>query len=98
MSSHFDIFEIVKTLEVVLSWPSQDGDEGMLTYYLDFASSLLNSTLVSDFVMYFYLSVSKSQHGCIDCMALMICAELQGPNSCSTSNLEKIDLDKKKGD
>ncbi|XP_023543535.1 uncharacterized protein LOC111803391 isoform X3 [Cucurbita pepo subsp. pepo] len=68
MSSHFDIFEIVKTLEVVLSWPSQDGDE-----------------------------VSKSQHGCIDCMALMICAELQGPNSCSTSNLEKIDLDKKKG-
>ncbi|XP_022967683.1 uncharacterized protein LOC111467138 [Cucurbita maxima] len=68
MSSHFDIFEIVKTLEVVLSWPSQDGDE-----------------------------VSKSQHGCIDCMALMICAELQAPNTCSTSNLEKIDLDKKKG-
>ncbi|KAG7037384.1 hypothetical protein SDJN02_01009 [Cucurbita argyrosperma subsp. argyrosperma] len=57
MSSHFDIFEIVKTLEVVLSWPSQDGDE-----------------------------VSKSQHGCIDFMALMICAELQAPNTCSTSS------------
>ncbi|XP_038882126.1 uncharacterized protein LOC120073376 isoform X2 [Benincasa hispida] len=64
--SHFDIFEIVKTLEVVLSWPSQNGDE-----------------------------VSKSQHGCIDCMALMICAELQAPDSCSASKLEKIDIDKK---
>uniref|UniRef100_A0A6J1DCN8 Uncharacterized protein LOC111019538 n=1 Tax=Momordica charantia TaxID=3673 RepID=A0A6J1DCN8_MOMCH len=63
--SHFDMFEIVKTLEVVLSWPSQNGDE-----------------------------VSKSQHGCIDCMALMICAELQAP---SGSNLEKIDINRKKG-
>ncbi|CAK9319331.1 unnamed protein product [Citrullus colocynthis] len=64
--SHFDMFEIAKTLEVILSWPSQNGDE-----------------------------VSKLQHGCIDCMALMICAELQAPDSCSTSNLETIDIDKK---
>lgn len=25
----------------------------------------------------FSVSVSKAQHGCIDCLALMICAELQ---------------------
>ncbi|XP_008442244.1 uncharacterized protein LOC103486160 isoform X1 [Cucumis melo] len=64
--SHFDMFKIVKTLEIILSWPSQNGDE-----------------------------VSKSQHGCIDCIALMICNELQAPNSCSASNFVKIDINKK---
>lgn len=66
--SHFVMFKILKTLEVVLSWPSQNGDE-----------------------------VSKSQHGCIDCMALMICAELQAVDSCGVSNMKKINTDKKKG-
>ncbi|XP_011653934.1 uncharacterized protein LOC101210197 isoform X2 [Cucumis sativus] len=64
--SHFDMFEIVKTLEVILLWPSQSGDE-----------------------------VSKSKHGCIDCIALMICTELQAPNSWSASKFEKIDIDEK---
>ncbi|GAV57287.1 hypothetical protein CFOL_v3_00825 [Cephalotus follicularis] len=43
---------IRKLLEIILLWPSSDGDE-----------------------------VSKAQHGCIDCLALMICAELQIPKS-----------------
>ncbi|KAI3992440.1 hypothetical protein MKX01_022531 [Papaver californicum] len=46
------MLEIRKILEMVLSWPSLDGDE-----------------------------VSKAQHGCIDCLALMICAELQASDS-----------------
>lgn len=89
------MFEIIKILEVVLSWPSQNGDEGVADNP-DF-SLLLYSNPVLWFIS-FYLSVSKSQHGCIDCMALMICAELQAPDSFSASNLEKIDTDKKKGD
>ncbi|XP_057982158.1 uncharacterized protein LOC131167378 isoform X2 [Malania oleifera] len=38
--------------------------------------------------------VSKAQHGCIDCLALMICAELQAPESfkCSTI-IDKIRID-----
>ncbi|RZC71676.1 hypothetical protein C5167_035222 [Papaver somniferum] len=47
-SLHPVMLEIRKILEMVLTWPSLDGDE-----------------------------VSKAQHGCIDCLALMICAELQ---------------------
>ncbi|KAK6244141.1 hypothetical protein QUC31_010550 [Theobroma cacao] len=47
---HSFIIEIRRTIEVILLWPSSDGDE-----------------------------VSKAQHGCIDCLALMICAELQAP-------------------
>ncbi|KAF3442571.1 hypothetical protein FNV43_RR16487 [Rhamnella rubrinervis] len=40
--------------------------------------------------------VSKAQHGCIDCLALMICAELQGPESFKDSYTEKIaDVGKK---
>ncbi|XVE96000.1 hypothetical protein REPUB_Repub02eG0183900 [Reevesia pubescens] len=49
---HPFILDIWRTIEVILLWPSSDGDE-----------------------------VSKAQHGCIDCMALMICAELQAPES-----------------
>ncbi|XP_021281670.1 uncharacterized protein LOC110414666 isoform X2 [Herrania umbratica] len=47
---HSFIIEIPRTIEVILFWPSFDGDE-----------------------------VSKAQHGCIDCLALMICAQLQAP-------------------
>ncbi|XP_027939676.1 uncharacterized protein LOC114193892 [Vigna unguiculata] len=35
-------------------------------------------------------SVSKAQHGCIDCLALMICAELQAKESIATSMPDKI--------
>ncbi|KAF6172889.1 hypothetical protein GIB67_035443 [Kingdonia uniflora] len=53
--------EIRKILEVVLLWPSMDGDE-----------------------------VSKAQHGCIDCLALMICAELQSPGSTTDFSKKKM--------
>ncbi|XP_048236035.1 uncharacterized protein LOC8278946 isoform X2 [Ricinus communis] len=54
---HPVIFQIRKTIEAVLLWPSLDGDE-----------------------------VSKAQHGCIDCLALMICAELQATESLKDSS------------
>ncbi|GLT55250.1 hypothetical protein SLA2020_283890 [Shorea laevis] len=42
--------------------------------------------------------VSKAQHGCIDCLALMICAELRTPESFPSTS-EKISiLGKKSGD
>ncbi|XP_042514637.1 uncharacterized protein LOC122089182 isoform X2 [Macadamia integrifolia] len=53
---HTLMWKIRKILEMVLIWPSLDGDE-----------------------------VSKAQHGCIDCLALMICAELQAPMSSKDS-------------
>ncbi|XP_013605625.1 uncharacterized protein LOC106415983 isoform X2 [Brassica napus] len=34
--------------------------------------------------------ISKVQHGCIDCLALMICAELQHPESSKTPKGEKL--------
>ncbi|KAG5386310.1 hypothetical protein IGI04_037780 [Brassica rapa subsp. trilocularis] len=34
--------------------------------------------------------ISKVQHGCIDCLALMICAELQHPESSKTMKGEKL--------
>lgn len=34
-------------------------------------------------------SVSKAQHGCIDCLALMICAEIQALEPYKDSNLSK---------
>ncbi|XP_043816177.1 uncharacterized protein LOC110622515 isoform X3 [Manihot esculenta] len=55
--SHPAIFQIRKVMEIVLLWPSLDGDE-----------------------------VSKAQHGCIDCLALMICAELQALKSFKDSS------------
>lgn len=36
--------------------------------------------------MNFLVSVSKAQHGCIDCLALMICAELQALKSFKDSS------------
>nr|VDC62886.1 unnamed protein product [Brassica rapa] len=36
--------------------------------------------------------ISKVQHGCIDCLALMICAELQHPESSKTMKGEKLHL------
>ncbi|KAJ8638025.1 hypothetical protein MRB53_012292 [Persea americana] len=51
---------IRKILEMILLWPSLDGDE-----------------------------VSKAQHGCIDCLALMICAELQALQSSKDSDWSK---------
>lgn len=41
--------------------------------------------------------VSKAQHGCIDCLALMICAELQAPESFASTS-EKSSVLGKKGD
>ncbi|KAL2466133.1 ARM repeat superfamily protein [Abeliophyllum distichum] len=32
--------------------------------------------------------IAKAQHGCIDCLALMLCTELQAPKSLRVSNLE----------
>ncbi|KAL1549976.1 hypothetical protein AAHA92_17995 [Salvia divinorum] len=49
---HPDLLRIRKTIGVVLSWVSADGDE-----------------------------ISKAQHGCIDSLALMVCTELQAPES-----------------
>ncbi|KAK7336580.1 hypothetical protein VNO77_17125 [Canavalia gladiata] len=42
-------------------------------------------------------SVSKAQHGCIDCLALMICAELQAKESTTDSMLDRIRIVGKKG-
>ncbi|TKY62599.1 hypothetical protein E2542_SST12457 [Spatholobus suberectus] len=42
-------------------------------------------------------SVSKAQHGCIDCLALMICAELQAKESITNSMPDKIRAVGKKG-
>ncbi|RDY02152.1 hypothetical protein CR513_14431, partial [Mucuna pruriens] len=42
-------------------------------------------------------SVSKAQHGCIDCLALMICAELQAEESITDSRPDKIRAVGKKG-
>ncbi|XP_030518684.2 uncharacterized protein LOC115732156 [Rhodamnia argentea] len=41
--------------------------------------------------------VSKAQHGCIDCLALMICGELQSPESFSDFDLRKITFSRGKG-
>ncbi|XP_042053803.1 uncharacterized protein LOC121798730 isoform X1 [Salvia splendens] len=49
---HPDLLRIRKTIAIVLSWVSADGDE-----------------------------ISKAQHGCIDSLALMVCTELQAPES-----------------
>ncbi|XP_042048334.1 uncharacterized protein LOC121794300 isoform X1 [Salvia splendens] len=49
---HPDLLRIRKTIAIVLSWVSADGDE-----------------------------ISKAQHGCIDSLALMVCTELQTPES-----------------
>ncbi|XP_057438694.1 uncharacterized protein LOC130730649 isoform X1 [Lotus japonicus] len=42
-------------------------------------------------------SVSKAQHGCIDCLALMICAELQAKESIKDSTPDRITVAEKKG-
>ncbi|XP_027348855.1 uncharacterized protein LOC113860619 isoform X2 [Abrus precatorius] len=42
-------------------------------------------------------SVSKAQHGCIDCLALMICAELQAKESITDSMPDRIRVAGKKG-
>ncbi|KAF8044007.1 hypothetical protein BT93_A2094 [Corymbia citriodora subsp. variegata] len=62
------MLKIIKFLEVVLCWPSLDGDD-----------------------------VSKAQHGCIDCLALMICGELQSPELFSDFTLRKITFSRGKG-
>lgn len=36
--------------------------------------------------------VSKAQHGCIDCLALMVCTELQNPKSSRTSSVGDIQI------
>ncbi|KAI6696746.1 hypothetical protein NL676_016865 [Syzygium grande] len=41
--------------------------------------------------------VSKAQHGCIDCLALMICGELQSPELFSDFDLRKITFSRGKG-
>lgn len=44
-------------------------------------------------------TVSKAQHGCIDCLALMICAELQSPaSSKDPTSLKNNDIVRKSGD
>ncbi|XP_010257323.1 PREDICTED: uncharacterized protein LOC104597470 isoform X2 [Nelumbo nucifera] len=40
--------------------------------------------------------VSKAQHGCIDCLALMICAELQAPESSKDPPCDKVGMFRKK--
>lgn len=45
---------------------------------------------------YFLPSVSKAQHGCIDCLAMMICAEFKTPESFASTS-EKITIPGKKG-
>jgi hypothetical protein len=46
---------------------------------------------------YILTSVSKAQHGCIDCLALMICAELQAPESFASTSEKSSVLGKKGG-
>ncbi|GLT96071.1 hypothetical protein SLE2022_137200 [Rubroshorea leprosula] len=66
---HPVMLEIQGALEMILLWPSSDGDE-----------------------------VSKAQHGCIDCLALMICAEMQAPQSFSDCILKRDNIVSKSGD
>ncbi|XWS56252.1 hypothetical protein CRYUN_Cryun09bG0070000 [Craigia yunnanensis] len=66
---HPFILDIWRTIEVILLWPSSDGDE-----------------------------VSRTQHGCIDCLALMICAELQAPESFKECTSWRSNIVGKKGD
>ncbi|KAF5175422.1 Arm repeat superfamily protein [Thalictrum thalictroides] len=64
---HPVLFEIRKILDMILLWPSVNGDE-----------------------------VSKAQHGCIDCLALMVCAELQTPDSFEECSKKRISISKYK--
>ncbi|KAK8705328.1 hypothetical protein V6N13_048932 [Hibiscus sabdariffa] len=66
---HPFIFQIWRTIEVILLWPSSDGDQ-----------------------------VSKAQHGCIDCLALITCAELQAPESFKDCTSWRSNIVVQKGD
>ncbi|XP_039010853.1 uncharacterized protein LOC120139789 [Hibiscus syriacus] len=65
---HPFVLQIRRTIEVILLWPSSDGDQ-----------------------------VSKAQHGCIDCLALIICAELQAPESFKDCTSWRSDIVVQKG-
>lgn len=77
---------------MILLWPSLDEDEGSQTNWF-------SSKPITIFQLYVYksslLAVSKAQHGCIDCLALMICAELQVPGLLKGSTTEKINIVRK---
>ena len=47
---------------------------------------------------FFVVSVSKTQHGCIDCLALMICAKLQAPESFKECTSWRSNIVGKKGE
>lgn len=77
--------KIRKVLENILLWPSEENESKTLAtqlrlLFLQFHTSWLLSVG----------AVSKVQHGCIDCLALMICAELQHPESSKTPKGEKL--------
>ncbi|CAN8254424.1 unnamed protein product [Cochlearia groenlandica] len=70
--SHSVTPKIRKVLENILLWPSDEGESKTLaTQHRLLILQYLTSWLL------LFLPVSKVQHGCIDCLALMICAELQ---------------------
>ncbi|CAF2112619.1 unnamed protein product [Brassica oleracea var. botrytis] len=83
--SHNVTPKIRKVLENILLWPSEENESKTLAtqlrlLFLQFHTSWLLSVG----------AVSKVQHGCIDCLALMICAELQHPESSKTPKGEKL--------
>lgn len=79
------MLKIQKTIKTILLWPSLDGDEGKIMTW--FPKYILHPTTEVWWLQFFnYASVSKAQHGCIDCLALMICTELQAPKSFNVSD------------
>ena len=77
--------KVRKVLEKILLWPSDEDESKIFAtqlwlLFLQFLTSWLQ----------FIGAVSKVQHGCIDCLALMICAELQHPESSKTMKGEKL--------
>lgn len=49
------------------------------------------------YIILFVVTVSKAQHGCIDCLALMICAKLQAPESFEDCTSWRRNIAGKKG-
>lgn len=81
-------------IETVLLWPYLNADSGLKLYSLLVPFSFIRT--ITDFDHNFF-SVSKAQRGCIDCLALMICVELQAEESITDSMPDKVRVDGKKG-
>lgn len=82
-------------IETVLLWPCLNADSGMRPF--SFPIPLNFIWTITNFDGHNFFSVSKVQHGCIDCLALMICVELQAEESITDSTPDRIRVIGKKG-